>query len=218
MSAPLAQSAKAVYRFKMFEVLAQLAKAAYSFKRGFLMMEPLAQLAKAAYIAMRRRIKGSSRYEASAGGLWMAGLWARFGEPEMAEKGVLATIARHTSNPVRYLTIDYDYGIAAIIAEMLLQSHNGVVRLLPALPKTWPTGHVKGLCARGGFEVDIAWKDGKITKAAIKSKIGKPCRVRAKEAVEVVSNGQKIQVRKHDKADIEFETEPGRSYILTAQD
>jgi alpha-L-fucosidase 2 len=60
---------------------------------------------------------------------------------------------------------------------MLLQSHTGRIHLLPALPKAWPSGQVSGLCARGGFEVDMSWDDGRLTKAVIHSKSGLPCRV-----------------------------------------
>jgi alpha-L-fucosidase 2 len=61
---------------------------------------------------------------------------------------------------------------------MLIQSHEGDIHLLPALPAAWPTGQVKGLRARGGYEVDMAWKSGRLESAVIRAKFSGSCRIR----------------------------------------
>jgi len=93
--------------------------------------------------------------------------------------------------------IDGNFGATAGYCEMLVQSHTGRIHLLPALPTAWPTGKVTGLCARGGFEVDMSWDDGRLTQAMIHSKSGLPCRVVC---------GDKTW---------EFNTTAGKSYPLT---
>src|SRR5262249_39086904 len=74
--------------------------------------------------------------------------------------------------------IDGNFGVCAAIDEMLVQSQNGEIDLLPALPRAWSEGAVKGLRARGGFQVDVAWKDGRLTHATIRSSADESCRIR----------------------------------------
>ncbi|GAB3916750.1 glycoside hydrolase family 95 protein [Larkinella terrae] len=79
--------------------------------------------------------------------------------------------------------IDGNFGGTSGIGEMLLQSHDGLLNLLPARPDVWATGEVKGMKARGGYELDMSWKDGKLTRVAVRSALGGNCRLRVTNAL-----------------------------------
>jgi alpha-L-fucosidase 2 len=154
------------------------------------------ELAKAARVSLDARVgngtvKGWSELGAhgDAGDVrewsfvWRTALYARLQDASDAHVQLQQLFSDRNTTPNLFgyhppVQLDGNYGVVASIAEMLLQSQAGEIDLLPALPVEWPTGSVKGLRARGGYEVGIVWTDGKLTKASIHAINGGVCRIR----------------------------------------
>lgn len=132
------------------------------------------ELAQAFRKTIEYRRPGYSYNSGSWTGTFPAVYWARFEEPDSVQRVIdrhfdLALSPNLTCEFMKSWQIDGNLGITTAITEMLLQSHAGEISLLPALPAKYPTGSVTGLRTRGGYEVDIFWKDGVLTKAVIKA-------------------------------------------------
>jgi alpha-L-fucosidase 2 len=113
--------------------------------------------------------------------------------------------------------IDGNFGYAAGICEMMVQSHTGDVHLLPALPSAWATGSAKGLRARKGFVLDMEWEDTRLRKCTLLSELGVPCRLRTQQPVTVCCQGKSVKTTPVSEFVLEFDTSKGSTYEIVAR-
>lgn len=134
---------------------------------------------------------------------WIINFFARLQDGQAAYENLVALLRKSTlpnlfdNHPP--FQIDGNFGATAGITEMLLQSHADEIQLLPALPAAWPTGHINGLCARGGFELALSWKAGKLDQVTLLSRLGNTCLIRYGDQV------------------ITLHTQKGKRYTLDSQ-
>ncbi len=162
---------------------------------------------------------------------WKISLWARFKDGNHAF-GLISNFLQLVTdeNRTNYhrggvypnmlgahppFQIDGNFGFVAGIAELLLQSHTKEIQLLPALPDAWPTGYVRGLRARGGFEVDIVWENKRMLQVSILSLKGERCILKTDQPVEVRSGNHVIEIKRCKSGTISFNTEMGVLYNIT---
>lgn len=150
---------------------------------------------------------------------WKMALWARLNDGDRANsifKGYLkeqcyASLFAKCYTP---LQVDGTFGVTAGITEMLIQSQEKMIDLLPALPTEWPEGAMNGVCARGGFELNFSWKNNELTEIEVLSKSGKPCRIKVGKEARVFLNEKEVDSKPNSDGSIEFSTLKGSRYSI----
>ncbi len=177
------------------------------------------ELARAAETSIQRRGTGGCGWSYA----WKMNLRARLQEGDAANDQFRALL-NNSSLPNmfslcgRALQLDGNMGATAGIAEMLLQSQNGEIKLLPALPTDWKEGDVSGLRGRGGFEIGIRWSGGILAYASIRSDLGRDFILETDQRIRVTSRGNVVNLGYPDPDHIVFQTEVGETYQIISVD
>ncbi len=151
---------------------------------------------------------------------WKMALWARLYDGDRANN-IFKGYIQEQCYPQLFaqcgepLQIDGTMGVAAGITEMLVQSHEGSIDLLPALPQEWDKGSFNGVCARSGFELNFKWENSRVFELQVLSKAGEVCRIDDGKDFKVTQDGTKVASKENEDGSIEFETIKGGLYLLT---
>ncbi|UKS30952.1 glycoside hydrolase family 95 protein [Paenibacillus sp. HWE-109] len=176
------------------------------------------ELAAAARRTLERRLANGGGHTGWSRA-WIMNFWARLGDGDAAYDHLRKLLATSTypnlfdCHPP--FQIDGNFGATAGIAEMLLQSHSGVIELLPALPKAkWRNGAVKGLRARGAFGIDISWQDGQLQEATVRAAQNGVCCLRYENKLQVQLEDGNETACQYDGLIMAFPVQAGQTYRL----